>query len=207
LATYDYDLAIVGGGSAGLTAAKVGRFFAEKRIAMIDKQRLGGDCLYYGCVPSKALIKSARVAHEIANAERYGLTRMSAATSLGSVNDRVQHAIGVVGAIDSTEHLRESGVDVFLGGGRFIDAHTIAAGEKTLTAKYALICTGAASSPRPSPASVQPSPSSRKVITSSRATTSTSSPSWKRLSGRTASKSGTTQESMKSAWKAPGGWW
>jgi len=151
LATYDYDLAIVGGGSAGLTAAKVGRFFAEKRIAMIDKQRLGGDCLYYGCVPSKALIKSARVAHEIANAERYGLTPMSDATSLGLVNDRVQHAIGVVGAIDSPEHLRESGVDVFLGGGRFIDAHTIAAGEKTLTAKYALICTGSRPASPPIP--------------------------------------------------------
>ncbi|MGH8900886.1 MAG: FAD-dependent oxidoreductase [Egibacteraceae bacterium] len=72
MTTYDYDLAIIGGGSGGLTAAKVARFFAE-RVAMIDKERLGGDCLYYGCVPSKALIKAARIAHEAATAERWGL--------------------------------------------------------------------------------------------------------------------------------------
>lgn len=142
MAGFDYDLAIIGGGSAGLTAAKVGRFFAEKRIALIDKQRLGGDCLYYGCVPSKSLIKAARVAHEVATAGRFGLQLTAAGTTLGSVNARVQHAIGEVAQIDSEEHLRESGVDVFLGGGRFLDPHTIETGEKRVSAKYVLISTG-----------------------------------------------------------------
>ncbi|MHB8577081.1 MAG: dihydrolipoyl dehydrogenase family protein [Dehalococcoidia bacterium] len=144
MATFDYDLAIVGGGSAGLTAAKVGRFFAQKRIAMIDKQRLGGDCLYYGCVPSKALIKSARVAHEVEHAGKFGLAPAKLAATLGAVNGKVQFAIGEVAKIDSEEHLRESGVDLFLGGGRFSDPNTIETGDggKRVSAKYVLIGTG-----------------------------------------------------------------
>ncbi|MGD9893736.1 MAG: FAD-dependent oxidoreductase, partial [Dehalococcoidia bacterium] len=89
MATYDYDLVIIGGGSAGLTAAKVGRFFA-KSIALIDKQRLGGDCLYYGCVPSKALIKAARVMHEVKTSHRWGLQLSALDVVLGAVNGRVQ---------------------------------------------------------------------------------------------------------------------
>ncbi len=145
MATYDYDLAIIGGGSAGLTAAKVARFFAEKRIALIDKTRLGGDCLYYGCVPSKSLIKSARVAHELATADRFGLLPGPLAPSLGAVNGRVQAAISRVGEIDSEQNLRESGIDVFLGGGHFLDPHTVQtgqAGNTSISTKYSLICTG-----------------------------------------------------------------
>jgi len=149
--TYDYDLAIIGGGSAGLTAARMARFFAQKRIALLDKARLGGDCLYYGCVPSKALIKSARVAHEVRNAAKFGLTLSGEPVALGAVNARVQHAIGRVGELDSEEHLRESGVDVFLGGAVFQDAHTIRSGEATISAKYVLIGTGSRPATPPTP--------------------------------------------------------
>jgi pyruvate/2-oxoglutarate dehydrogenase complex dihydrolipoamide dehydrogenase (E3) component len=144
VASFAYDLAIIGGGSAGLTAAKVGRFFA-KRIALVDKQRLGGDCLYYGCVPSKALIKAARVMHEVKTASRWGLQLDGMAVSLGAVNGRVQAAIDAVAQIDSKENLAKMGVDVFLAGeegAAFVDEHTIAAGEERITAKYVLICTG-----------------------------------------------------------------
>lgn len=142
MATYDYDLAIIGGGSAGLTAAKVARFFA-KRVAMIDKERLGGDCLYYGCVPSKALIKAARVMHEVKTSHRWGLQLHGMDVTLGAVNDRVQHAIGEVAKIDSQENLRRMGVDVFLGGAAFSDDHTLVTGAgDTIRAKYVLIGTG-----------------------------------------------------------------
>ena len=143
MATYDYDLAIIGGGSAGLTAAKVARFFA-KTVAMLDKERLGGDCLYYGCVPSKALIKAARVMHEVKTAHRWGLNLHGMDVTLGSVNSRVQHAIGEVGDIDSVDNLKKMGVDVFLGegGARFLDERTIAIGDNTIRAKYVLIATG-----------------------------------------------------------------
>jgi pyruvate/2-oxoglutarate dehydrogenase complex dihydrolipoamide dehydrogenase (E3) component len=143
MATYDYDLAIIGGGSAGLTAAKVARFFA-KSVAMLDKERLGGDCLYYGCVPSKALIKAARVMHEVRTAHRWGLNLHGMDVTLGSVNSRVQHAIAEVGDIDSVDNLKKMGVDVFLGegGARFLDDRTLAIGDNTIRAKYVLIATG-----------------------------------------------------------------
>ncbi len=142
--TYDYDLAIIGGGSAGLTAAKVGRFFA-KSIALIDKQRLGGDCLYYGCVPSKALIKAARVMHEVKTAHRWGLQLNDLDVTLGAVNGRVRSAIDDVARIDSVENLKKMGVDVYLAGDEgavFADEHTLQVGERRLTAKYVLIGSG-----------------------------------------------------------------
>ncbi|MGI8550421.1 MAG: dihydrolipoyl dehydrogenase family protein [Dehalococcoidia bacterium] len=142
MSSHDFDLIIIGGGSAGLTAAKVGRFFA-KRVALVDKERLGGDCLYYGCVPSKALIKAARVMHEVRTADRWGLHLNGMEVSLGSVNGRVQHAIAEVAKVDSQENLRGIGVDVFLGGAQFSDEHTLQTGAgDTLHAKYILIATG-----------------------------------------------------------------
>ncbi len=141
VASYDYDLAIIGGGSGGLTAAKVGRFFA-KRIALIDKERLGGDCLYYGCVPSKALIKASRVAHEASTADRWGLRCELGPVSMAEVNATVQKAIAEIGALDSVDELAKIGVDVLLGGARFVDSHTLAVGDRRVTAKNVLITTG-----------------------------------------------------------------
>lgn len=143
MAPYDYDLAIIGGGSAGLTAAKVGRFFA-KRTAIVDKDRLGGDCLHYGCVPSKALIKASRVAHEARTAERWGLRCEVGEVSLAAVNATVQKAVAEIGALDSPEALAEEGVDVLLGGARFVDPHTLLAGDRRITARYVLIASGSA---------------------------------------------------------------
>ncbi len=141
MASFDYDLAIIGGGSGGITAAKVGRFFA-KRIALLDKQRLGGDCLYYGCVPSKALIKASRVAHEAATASRWGLTAGGLHAPLSEVNARVQRAIADVGVLDSADSLAGIGVDVLLGGARFVGEHSLAVGERRITAKSVLIASG-----------------------------------------------------------------
>ena len=142
MATNEYDLVIIGGGSAGLTAAKVARFFA-KRVALVDKERLGGDCLYYGCVPSKALIKAARVMHEVKTADRWGLQLRGLDVSLSAVNARVQHAIAEASKLDSQEVLRNLGVDVFLGGASFADSHTIRTGAgEALRAEYVLIATG-----------------------------------------------------------------
>ncbi len=141
MATFDYDLAIIGGGSAGLTAARLARFF-EKRVALVDKDRLGGDCLHYGCVPSKALIKASRVAHEAATAQRWGLTPQRVDVDLGGVNGRVLQAIEQIGDLDSPEALGKIGVDVLLGGARFVDDHTLLVGKQTITAKFVLIASG-----------------------------------------------------------------
>ena len=141
MAPFDYDLAIIGAGSGGLTAARVGRFFA-KRVALIDKDRLGGDCLHYGCVPSKALIKASRVAHEAATARRWGLSAQRDTTDLGAVNARVRQAITDVGKLDDAEVLSDLGVDVLLGGAAFRDPHTLRVAGRDITAKFILIATG-----------------------------------------------------------------
>src|SRR5947209_12461170 len=141
MASFDYDLAIIGAGSGGLTAARVGRFFA-KRVGLIDKDRLGGDCLHYGCVPSKALIKASRVAHEAATARRWGLSAQREATDLGAVNARVQQAITDVGKLDDAEALSDLGVDVLLGGATFRGPHTLRVGDRDITAKFILIASG-----------------------------------------------------------------
>src|SRR5579875_2812174 len=139
-----YDLAIIGGGSAGLSAARVARFFPHKRVAILDKERLGGDCLHYGCVPSKALIGSARVAHAIASAPRYGLPPVPEIRPypLGPINRRVAEAIAAVEQLDAEDDLRRQGIEILLGETRFLDARTLRVGQTTITARHVLICTG-----------------------------------------------------------------
>ncbi len=151
MASFDFDLAIIGGGSAGLTAAKVARFF-DKRVVMIDQERLGGDCLHYGCVPSKALIKASRIAHEARTSERWGIHVDGVRpVDLGEVNARVQDAIDHIARLDSPDVLAEMGVEVKLGGARFVDDHTLRVGDDELvSAKYVLIATGS----RPAPTRV-----------------------------------------------------
>jgi pyruvate/2-oxoglutarate dehydrogenase complex dihydrolipoamide dehydrogenase (E3) component len=139
--SFDYDLAIIGAGSAGLTAARLARFFA-KRVALIDKDRLGGDCLNYGCVPSKALIKASRVAHEAATAHRWGLSAQPLDTGIAAVNARVRQAVTEVGKLDDAAMLAELGVDVLLGGATFRDPHTLRVGDQDITAKFVLIASG-----------------------------------------------------------------
>jgi len=137
-----YDLAIIGGGAAGLIAAP----FAVQlgaRVAFIEKDRIGGDCTWTGCVPSKTLIKSSRVAHQMRTADSFGLPTMDAAVDLKPVMDHVRSVIAEIYSHTTPENLRNQGMDVFLGEPHFIDAHTISIVDKTLSANYALICTGA----------------------------------------------------------------
>jgi pyruvate/2-oxoglutarate dehydrogenase complex dihydrolipoamide dehydrogenase (E3) component len=137
-----HDLAIIGGGAAGLVAAP---FAAQlgARVAFIEKDRIGGDCTWTGCVPSKTLIKSARVAHQMRTAERFGLTPVDIAVDLKPVMEHVRSVVAEIYGHTTPEALREQGINVFLGTPRFIDAHTISVGDKTLSANYVLICTGA----------------------------------------------------------------
>ena len=120
----DYDLTIIGGGSAGLVLAVAGAKLGKK-TALIEKHRIGGDCLWTGCVPSKALLKVAKVANEIQHAEKYGFFRE------GEVFNRApdfQQAMAYVRSTqqkieeehDNPERFREMGVDVIFGSGHFM---------------------------------------------------------------------------------------
>lgn len=137
-----YDLVVIGGGSAGLTAAG---FAAQlgRRVALIEKYRLGGDCTWSGCVPSKTLLKTAKVAHEMRVANRYGLTSVEPQVDLKMVMAHIRGVIGSVYKQESPDALRADGIDVLIGAARFLDAHRLNASETTLTARRILIATGA----------------------------------------------------------------
>jgi pyruvate/2-oxoglutarate dehydrogenase complex dihydrolipoamide dehydrogenase (E3) component len=138
----EYDLVIIGGGSAGLTAAG---FAAQLgvRVALVEKHRLGGDCTWSGCVPSKALLKAAKVAHEMRTADHYGLTPVEPQVDLETVMAHVHDVIADVYQYESPDALRADGIEVFLGAPRFLDAHTLTVGESVLTPRRALIAIGA----------------------------------------------------------------
>jgi pyruvate/2-oxoglutarate dehydrogenase complex dihydrolipoamide dehydrogenase (E3) component len=137
-----YDLAIIGGGAAGLIAAP----FAVQlgaRVALLEKDRIGGDCTWMGCVPSKTLLKAAKLAHQMRTADRYGLSPTDPAVDLKSVMGHVLSVIEEIYHYTTPEELRRHGTDVFLGEPRFLDSHTLSVGETTLTAHNVLLATGA----------------------------------------------------------------
>ena len=140
--TPEYDLVIVGAGSGGLTAAEFGAQLGA-RVALVEQARLGGDCTWTGCVPSKALLKVAKVAHAIRTAGTYGLGVPAPTVAMAAVRAYVQGAVAAVYAAETPDHLRAQGIEVILAPGRFLDPHTLAAGDRRLTARAFLLCTGA----------------------------------------------------------------
>lgn len=137
-----YDLVIIGAGSAGLTAAGLAVRLGA-RVALLDKYRIGGDCTWDGCVPSKTLIKTAKVAYLMRHADRYNLTPVKAAVNMEAVMGHVRDVVSEVYQYETPETLRAAGIDVFQGNTRFLDAHTVAVGKATLTARHVLLATGA----------------------------------------------------------------
>jgi pyruvate/2-oxoglutarate dehydrogenase complex dihydrolipoamide dehydrogenase (E3) component len=137
-----YDLVVIGAGSAGLTAAGFATQLGA-RIALLENNRIGGDCTWTGCVPSKTLLKIAKVAHQMRTAHRYGLTAADPAVDLKSVMSTVRNVVSQVYQHESPEVLRANGVDVFLGNARFIDPHTIAIDDTAIAARHVLLTTGA----------------------------------------------------------------
>ena len=121
-----YDLLIVGGGSAGLTAAKFAARFG-KSVALIEKARMGGDCTWTGCVPSKALIASASRAHAARTAGEFGVTVDSAVSvDMAAIKARLGRTIGkIYDADDSPEALKALGIDTISGAATLVDAHSI----------------------------------------------------------------------------------
>jgi pyruvate/2-oxoglutarate dehydrogenase complex dihydrolipoamide dehydrogenase (E3) component len=132
-----YDLIVIGGGSAGLVAAG-GAALLGARVALVEKNLLGGDCLYTGCVPSKALIASARFAHRMNEAERFGFERRAPeflGGEFSSVIKRVQDVIGVIEEHDAPEVFEQMGVEVVFGSPRFLSSGEIEVSLKDSDAK------------------------------------------------------------------------
>ena len=143
MATFDYDLGILGGGAAGLTAAAGGAQFGAKTILIEKYNELGGDCLHFGCVPSKTLIRTAGVLALARRAADFGLPQLALPpVDLGAVMDRVQSVISRIQSHDSTERFCGLGAEVQFGNPRFVGEHVVELDGKRFSAKAWIISTG-----------------------------------------------------------------
>ena len=138
----EFDLVIVGAGSGGLTAAGFAAQLGAK-VALVEKNRIGGDCTWTGCVPSKALLKAAKVAHEIRTASRFGISANPPLIEMANVRAYLRQAIEQVYQFESPDKLQKQGIEVIRGAGHFIDAQTIRVGEQLVRGRAFLITTGA----------------------------------------------------------------
>ncbi|MGH8518934.1 MAG: FAD-dependent oxidoreductase, partial [Panacagrimonas sp.] len=137
----EFDIAVIGGGAGGLVVAAGGASLGAK-VALVEKHKMGGDCLWYGCVPSKTLIKSARVAYQMRHADRWSIESHNPRVQLAQVMERVAGVIRGIEPNDSPERFRSLGVDVILGAGRFTGPDRFEVNGRTLTAKSFVIATG-----------------------------------------------------------------
>ncbi|MEH1802455.1 MAG: mercuric reductase [Nostoc sp.] len=140
-----YDLVVIGAGTAGLVvAAGAAGLDLGLKVALIEKHLMGGDCLNVGCVPSKTIIRSARVVGEILNAKDLGVNipQHHIDVDFSKVMARMRRIRADISHNDSAERFQNLGVDVFLGSGRFASKNTVEVGDKTLKFKKAVIATG-----------------------------------------------------------------
>ena len=141
--TKEFDLIAIGGGTAGLVAASGGAYLGA-RVALIEKHRLGGDCLWTGCVPSKAILAAARSAEESRRGERLGLPPLTVTPDFGEVIARVRGARALVARHDEPDRIRARGIDVYFGSARFTGSGTVdVEGVGTLRSKRIVLATGA----------------------------------------------------------------
>jgi len=139
---FDYNLAVIGAGSAGLVAAYIAAA-VKARVVLIEKEKMGGDCLNTGCVPSKALIRSAKMLSYARRANEFGFKSGSVDFDFADVMERVQQVIRKVEPHDSIERYTRLGVDVIQGDARVTSPFTVAVDGRTLTARNIIVATGA----------------------------------------------------------------
>jgi pyruvate/2-oxoglutarate dehydrogenase complex dihydrolipoamide dehydrogenase (E3) component len=136
-----YDLLVIGGGTAGLVSA-MGAAGLGARVALVERGLLGGDCLNTGCVPSKALLRSARAAADARRAPEVGVRTGAVEVDFTSVMQRLRERRADLARHDSAERLRAAGVDVYFGEARFTGAASVSADGRALTFRRAVIATG-----------------------------------------------------------------
>jgi pyruvate/2-oxoglutarate dehydrogenase complex dihydrolipoamide dehydrogenase (E3) component len=146
-----YHLVVVGAGTAGLVSAAIAAGLGA-RVALIERHMFGGDCLNFGCVPSKAVIRAARAWHEARTAaERFGGPRVSDEGDFGAVMARLRRLRADISHVDGVERFRSLGVDVFLGHAAFTSPDTITVNDTVLRFRRAIIATGARATRPPIP--------------------------------------------------------
>ena len=143
MAQYDYDIGIIGGGAGGLTVAAGAAQLGAKTLLVEKEKELGGDCLHFGCVPSKTLIKSAQVYHLMKNAEKFGLPKLDVPpVEFKKVSNRIRSVIDTIQHHDSVERFCRLGARVEFGHPQFNDEHAIRLNGKITSARSWVIATG-----------------------------------------------------------------
>ena len=128
MAKYEYDLVVIGGGAAGLVTSKTANGFGKK-VAIIEKKKLGGECTWNGCIPSKALIKSSQIAHQIKDFKKYGLkVEPNFKIDTGNVMAHVQTIVQKVYNENMPESLEKLGINIIFGDAQFVDNHSVTIG-------------------------------------------------------------------------------
>ncbi|MFT4638899.1 MAG: pyruvate/2-oxoglutarate dehydrogenase complex dihydrolipoamide dehydrogenase (E3) component [Verrucomicrobiales bacterium] len=149
--TGTYNIVVIGGGTAGLVTA-AGAAGLGAKVALIERDLLGGDCLNVGCVPSKAIIAAARKAAQVREAGEFGIqVPAGVTTDFGKVMERMRKLRADISPHDSAQRFKDLGIDLYLGGGKFIDSNTIEVAGQQLKFKKACIATGARASAPPIP--------------------------------------------------------
>jgi len=137
----DWDLILIGGGSGGLTAATAARKLGA-RVLLIDKNALGGDCLFTGCVPSKTLLRTAKLAHEMRGAARWGLGAVEPVVDGARVMARVREVIARIAEHDAPARFEALGVTVRIGAPRFVSPEELELDGARLRARAFIVATG-----------------------------------------------------------------
>ena len=140
---FDYNLVVIGAGSAGLVSAYIAAAVKAK-VVLIEKHRMGGDCLNTGCVPSKALIRTAKMLAYGRRAAEFGLTRTETEFDFAAVMERVQRVIKQVEPHDSIERYTALGVECLTGEARVTSPYTVEVNGRVLTTRGIILATGAA---------------------------------------------------------------
>jgi pyruvate/2-oxoglutarate dehydrogenase complex dihydrolipoamide dehydrogenase (E3) component len=136
-----YDLVVIGGGTAGLVSA-IGSAGVGAKVALVERRLLGGDCLNVGCVPSKAVLRSARAIGEVRRAAALGIHIGSIESDFAAIMARMRDRRAEISPHDSARRLQHAGVDVFFGNGRFTSDRTIEVDGRSLHFTRAVIATG-----------------------------------------------------------------
>ncbi len=137
-----YDLIVIGAGSGGITGAEFAVQLGAK-VVLVEKGRIGGDCTWTGCVPSKALLHVAKMAHIVREAGQFGLTPAPVSMDMGLVKDYINASVAEVYQYETPEQLEAKGIEVIAGEACFVDERTVRVNGRRLTAKHFLITTGA----------------------------------------------------------------
>jgi len=139
---FDRNVVVIGAGSAGLVSAYIAAAVKAK-VTLIEKHRMGGDCLNTGCVPSKALIRSAKFLSHVKRAEEFGVREAKATYDFADVMDRVQRVVREIEPHDSVERYTGLGVECIAGEAKIVSPWEIRIGERTLTTRSIVIAAGA----------------------------------------------------------------